>query len=89
MLLLSFGLTGLSGIFFKGTIQSFVIIAALYIVVRGVIWDPMRTLLRVKAVDTNSKKTAAAHAYTFKRRKVHCEHNHASDRIGCNEYCGA
>ncbi len=32
------------------------IFAALYIVVRGIVWDPMRTLLRVKAVNTNSKK---------------------------------
>ncbi len=56
ILLISFALTGLSGIFFRGTMQGFLVIAAMYIIVKGIIWDPMRILLRMKAVDTNSKK---------------------------------
>ncbi|MBR6090333.1 MAG: hypothetical protein IKP86_10395 [Anaerolineaceae bacterium] len=56
MLLTAFALTGLSVFFLKGTIPGFVTIAAMYIAARGIIWDPMRTLLRMKAVDTNSKK---------------------------------
>lgn len=52
----AFAIVGLSGIFLKGTTISVILMAISFIIVKGMLWSPMRTFLKMKAVDTNSKK---------------------------------
>ena len=56
ILFAAFALTGLAGLLLRNSIPGIVIMGASYILIRGIVWDPMRVLLRLKAVDTNSKK---------------------------------
>ena len=55
-LLLAFALTGLTGLITKNYLLSVILIGILYVIVKGIIWDPMRTFLRIMAVDTNNKR---------------------------------
>ena len=48
-------MTAVAGIYLKNSISGIVIIAFSYFLL-AIIWDPMRTFLRMLAVDTNSKK---------------------------------
>ena len=47
---------GASGIFFGKTIHPIIIAGTAYIIIRGIIWDPMRTYLRMSAIDINNKQ---------------------------------
>ncbi len=47
---------GISGILFQKSWFPVIAAGALYVAVRGVVWDPLRTYLRMTAADTNSKK---------------------------------
>ncbi len=55
-MLFAFAAIGISGLFFRGTIIPIVLAALAYVIIKGVLWDPLRTFLRMTAVDTNSKK---------------------------------
>jgi hypothetical protein len=48
-------LTGISGIYLKNTVPGIIMMAVVYILM-CMIWDPMRTYLRMAAVDTNSRR---------------------------------
>lgn len=56
VLLLAFILTGLTGLITKNNLLAVIMIGILYVIVKGIIWDPMRTFLRIMAVDTNNKR---------------------------------
>jgi hypothetical protein len=51
-----FSLIGISGLLFSKTVFPIIVAGIAYVVVRGLLWDPLRTFLRMTAVDTNSKK---------------------------------
>ena len=55
-LLIGFSLVGICGLLFSKTIFPIIIAGIAYVIVRGIFWDPLRTFLRMTAVDTNSKK---------------------------------
>ena len=55
IMLIAFLSVGISGLFFKETIWPIILTGMAYVIVKGVIWDPLRTFLRMTAVDTNSK----------------------------------
>lgn len=56
IMLIGFSLVGFSGLFFSKTMFPIIAAGIAYIIVRGLLWDPLRTFLRMTAVDTNSKK---------------------------------
>jgi hypothetical protein len=56
VMLIAFSLIAISGLLFRKTIIPVFIAGIAYVVVKGIIWDPLRTFLRMTAVDTNSKK---------------------------------
>lgn len=56
VLLLAFALTGMAGLITKNYLLAVVMIGITYVIVKGIVWDPMRTFLRIMAVDTNNKR---------------------------------
>ena len=54
-MMLSFLLIGISGFAETKTMTPILFAGIAYILVRGILWDPLRTFLRMTAVDTNSK----------------------------------
>ena len=56
VLLIAFLSVAFAGLFLGKTMVSVILIGILYMVVRGVFWDPLRTFLRTTAADTNNKK---------------------------------
>ncbi len=56
MLLTAFLAIGVSGVLLRKTTLPIIAAGVAYIVVKGILWDPLRTFLRMTAVDTNSKK---------------------------------
>ena len=54
-LLIAFVSVGSYGLFSGKTLAAAILSGIAYIFIKGVFWDPMRTFLRMTAVDTNSK----------------------------------
>ena len=55
-MLLAFCTIGISSLLFGRTVLPIIIAGVAYVAVKGFLWDPMRTFLRMSAVDTDSKK---------------------------------
>lgn len=55
-MLFAFFAVGISSLLFSQTIVPIIIAGFAYVAVKGFLWDPTRTFLRMSAVDTNSKK---------------------------------
>ena len=56
MMLASFAAIGCAGLLSAETLVPILLAGLFYVLVKGVFWDPLRTFLRMAAVDTNSKK---------------------------------
>ena len=55
-LMIAFSTIGICGLLFGNTLVPVILAGIVYVLVKGLFWDPLRTFLRMSAVDTNNKK---------------------------------